>query len=95
MLERRDNRNPFVFLSLGDLSIEEGRLDEAERYYRRATRLGPRLAEAKAARGIWALEAGDPKAAQKWLKRARAIDPEDARTQELAAMLSQRLDSNE
>ena len=73
----------------GDLSLEEERLDEARRFYRRASKLGPDLAETRAARGLWALESGNEKAARKWLRRSRALDPDESRTQELASRLSQ------
>ncbi len=59
--DRGANRNPFSYLALGDLSLRQGRIDEAERFYRRALRLGPDQAETNAALGIWAIFAGRPR----------------------------------
>lgn len=95
LLDRRDNRNPFTYLSLGDQSFDSGRYEEAARYYRRAAKLGGRLAEAKAAMGLAALEMGEAKVARKWLKRAQALDPEEERTLELDRLLSQKSDASE
>jgi len=95
LLDRRDNRNPFTYLSLGDHSLDAGREVEADRFYRRASKLGPKLAETRAARGIWALEIGDREKASKWLRRAQAIDPEESRTRRLAQKLSRSDDSSE
>ena len=95
LLDRRDNKNPFTYLSLGDQSFDSGRYEEAARYYQRAGKLGRELAEARAARGLAALEMGELRAARKWLKRAQALDPEDSRTQELDKLLSQSEDSSE
>ena len=94
LLDRRDNRNPYVYLALGDASYYEARLSEADRYYRRATKLGPDLAEPRAARGLVALKFGNPKAARRWLKRAQARNPEDHRVKELVTKLSQQLDAS-
>ena len=88
LLDRRDNRNPFTYLTLGDASLDSGRLDEAKRFYLRAYRLEPRLAETRAARGIVALALGDLQKAAKWLRRAQEIDAAEARTVELAKKLS-------
>lgn len=90
LLDRRKNRNPFIYLDLGDSSLNAGRLEEARRFYRRALRLGAGLAEPRAARGIWELENGDPAKAKKWLRRALSIDPEDERARELARRLDDR-----
>lgn len=88
LLDRRDNRNPFIYLALGDRSQDLGRLDEAARFYRRAHHLEPRLAETRAARGLLALAFGDTQKAEKWLRRAQAVDSEEARTLELTDKLS-------
>jgi Flp pilus assembly protein TadD len=78
---------------LGDQSLEAGRLEEARRFYRRASILGDELAETKAARGHWALLNGQPKRARKWLRRAQAVDPEEERTVELERLLLKELGS--
>lgn len=87
LLDRRHNKNPFTYLTLGDLSLEEGRLEEAERFYRRALRLARYEAETHAALGGWALAAGKVDKARVWLERAREIDPENGRVVELGEQL--------
>ena len=88
LLDRRDNRNPFTYLALGDFSLESDRYGEAERFYRKAHRLAPGLADTRAARGILAFEEGEMRLAQKWLRRAREVDPNENRTLELADKIS-------
>lgn len=95
LLDRRDNRNPFTYLSLGDTSMELRRFEEAGRFYSRAYKLAPKLAETRAARGILAMTMGDERQASKWLKRAERIDPEETRTMELAKKVSRSKDSSE
>lgn len=92
LLDRRDNRNPFTYLTLGDSSLDRGRFAEAARFYRRAHQLDPQLAETRAARGIAALALGDAQKAAKWLRRAQAIDDQEDRTLELADKLSRSKD---
>jgi len=87
-LDRRRNRNPFTYLWLGDLSLEEGRLDEAKRFYRRALRLARYEAETRAAMGIWALSAGDRDKASSWLERAAELDGDNPRVRELERRLA-------
>lgn len=95
LLDRRDNRNPYTYLALGDQSFDIRRFEEAAKYYRRACKLGRGLAEPRAAMGLTALELEEPQVARKWLKRAQTIDPEEVRTQELGRLLSQLEDSSE
>ncbi|MEO1366139.1 MAG: tetratricopeptide repeat protein, partial [Acidobacteriota bacterium] len=52
------SQNPFTYLSLGDLSLQGGRFDEARRFYRRALGLSE-SAEAFAALGQASAAAGD------------------------------------
>ena len=87
LLDRRSNRNPFLLLALGDLSLEEGRLGEARSFYRRARRLGPMDAETSAALGLWAHAAGRERQARSWLTRAQLLDPESPRVLRLAETL--------
>ncbi len=89
LTDLRGNRNPFNYLALGDLSLREGRLEDAQRYYRRALDLGPDEAEVQAAMGLWHLEAGHRSRARKWLKRALKTDPEQARVRRLAEQIAQ------
>jgi tetratricopeptide (TPR) repeat protein len=87
LLDRRHNRNPFTYLNLGDLSLEEGRLEESERFYRRALRLARYEAEPHAAMGQWALAAGKADKAREWYDKAREIDPDNERVAELGERL--------
>jgi Flp pilus assembly protein TadD len=88
ILASRKNRNPFVFLQLGDLSIDHQQLAAAERFYRRAVRLGREHAETHAAYGLWYLEAGDTAQARRQLKRAERRDRDEGRTVELRQRLA-------
>lgn len=85
--DRGANRNPFSYLALGDLSMRQGRFEEAERFYRRALRLDPAQAEAPAALGICALSTGKTREARGWLKKAEKLDPDNARVSDLAQRL--------
>ena len=88
MVDKRNNRNPWSFLDLGDLNLRHGRLSEAERFYQKALRLSADDPEAYAALGLLSLEQGDTAAARRWLRKAeRQEGPQGART----AALQQRL----
>ncbi len=87
MLDRRGNRNPWAFLALGDHSLDNGRLEEAESFYRRALRLAVDKAEPAAALGLLAAESGALAEARQWLDRARLEDPHSERAAELAVRL--------
>jgi Flp pilus assembly protein TadD len=89
LLDRRDNRNPFILLSLGDFSLGEQRLDDARRFYERAHRLDRSHPETRAARGQWALAAGEEEQARRWLAAGQAADPDNLRVRRLAAALSE------
>lgn len=89
LTDRSENRNPFNFIALGDLSLEQGRPKDAERYYRRALNLEPDSAESQAAIGQWFLDAGRPRRAKRWLKRARKIDPDNPRVARLAEQITE------
>jgi tetratricopeptide (TPR) repeat protein len=88
ILERRNNRNPFVFLLLGDLSLGQGEMEDAGRFYRRALRLGREHAETHAAYGLWRLATGDRQRAARALTRAERRDREEQRTRKLRSSLS-------
>lgn len=87
LANRLGSRNPFGYLNLGDLSMSHGDLEEAHDYYRKALRLYKDHAEPYAALGLWELANGDTKQAERWLHRARAIDPTVDRVQLLASRL--------
>ncbi len=85
----RRNRNPFTYVALGDLSLRQGRLDEAERHYSRARRLGPDEAAPAAALGEVLLRRGERRAAERLLRRARRLKPDgDLRIDRLARLLA-------
>ena len=87
---RLDRRNPFNYLALGDISLGNGRYDEARRFYKRALGLehkGGQGAEVYAAMGQLALAQGDAQEALTWLKKAISIDQENPRVRGLAARL--------
>jgi Flp pilus assembly protein TadD len=87
LLDRRSTRNPFIYLALGDASLDEGRIEEARRFYRRAYSVARKAAEPRAALGQLALISGDREQARRWLERARQIDGEDGRVIKLARAL--------
>jgi Flp pilus assembly protein TadD len=87
LADRASNRNPFTYITLGDLNMRHGRMDEAGRFYRKALRRQGENAESLAAMGLWTLEQGDKKSARNWLRRAEGLDSESARV----ALLRRRL----
>ncbi|MDX1503068.1 MAG: hypothetical protein R3325_11980 [Thermoanaerobaculia bacterium] len=89
LLDRRDNRDPFIYLSLGDESLAARRLREAERYYQRAHRLAPTEGETRAALGLLAFHQGRPRRALRWWERSRPAEgePRGPRARQLAALL--------
>lgn len=91
VLDQRDNRNPYAFLALGDHSLEQQRLAEAESFYRRALRLSSEKAEARAALGQLAVVRGDFDGAREWLETARQADPGAPRVLELEDHLDPRI----
>ncbi len=74
-IDRRGNRNPFFYISLGDASIEIADLDAAGRFYERAYRLGREHAEAVAALGLWSARREDHERARELLAEAEALEP--------------------
>lgn len=89
MADAKRNRNPFTYIALGDLSLRYGRLDEAERFYSRARRLGPDEAAPAAALGEVLLRRGERKAAEKLLRRAQRLEPDgDRRIDRLVRLLA-------
>lgn len=88
LLDRRNNRNPFIYLALGDDALRTERFDDARRFYRRAQNLSPQP-ETNAAMGLLALELGDRPEAERWLQKAREEESDDARVFELAHRLGE------
>jgi Flp pilus assembly protein TadD len=87
ILDRRDNQDPFIYLALGDLSARSGHLKEARRFYLRAFDLAPERAEPAVALGLLKLRAGERRAAERWLKRAERVDPQNDRLERLRSAL--------
>lgn len=83
LLDRRKNRNPYVYLILGDESLEEGRLEDARRFYKKALGYSDEPAEALAALGLRALAAGELESARDWLARAQRDDATNPRVVQL------------
>ena len=77
--DRDANRNPYTYLTLGDLSMRHGKMDEAGRFYRKALRRGVDQAEPLAAMGLWELHQGAPAKARRLLAKAQEIDPSSNR----------------
>ncbi len=86
-LQRTPNRNPFTYISLGDISLRSGRFAEARRFYKRAVNLNREQAESYAALGQLALMRGDLDTARRMLRKARRLDDDNARTLRLASMI--------
>lgn len=84
---RRDYRDPFSYLALGDLAMRDGDLGEAGRLFQVARKLKPKHAEPLAALGQWALAVGRRDEAERWYLRASSIDPRDARVEALNRLL--------
>ena len=64
------NRNPFTYLSLGDLHMRHGRMAEAGRFYRKALKRQGENAESLAAMGCGASSRATRRRPAAWLKRA-------------------------
>jgi Tfp pilus assembly protein PilF len=67
-----------AYFMLGSIWANEGDLDQAVRFYRRAIKLAPRKADYYAALGrvLIQMGPGHNKEAVDWLKRALSLDPE-------------------
>lgn len=74
LLAASPSRNPFTYVSLGDVSLLSGRVGEAEKLYRRAVKLNPGDADAYAALGQLAAASGNLRTAHKMLRKARKIE---------------------
>ncbi|MEL7060522.1 MAG: tetratricopeptide repeat protein [Acidobacteriota bacterium] len=92
-LAEAPGRDPFTHLLLADLARSAGRLGEAERFYRRAERLGDAevRSEALSGRGLLALRGNDRRAAGRLLRDAAALEVSiGVRQRQLKALLDAR-----
>jgi tetratricopeptide (TPR) repeat protein len=87
LADRASNRNPFTYLTLGDLNMRHGRMAEAGRFYRKALKRQGENAESLAAMGLWSLEQGDKKEARSLLQKAEGLDKESPRVALLRRLL--------
>lgn len=87
LADRSANRNPYTYLTLGDLSVRHGKIEEAGRFYRKALRRRTDSAESLAAMGLWELRQGERRKARRLLERAEEIDPEASRVTVLKSSL--------
>jgi Tfp pilus assembly protein PilF len=87
LADRSGNRNPYTYLTLGDLSMRHGKMDEAGRFYRKALRRRSDSAEPLAAMGAWELEQGGKRKARRLLEKAEEIDPQSVRVAMLKSSL--------
>ena len=94
LLEQGDPEDPYAYLVLGDHALRGRRIQDAERFYRRAVRKDRRSGEARAAWGMALLEQGETRKAGKQLRKAQKRDPEHARTVRLARTLELTGDSD-
>ena len=72
---------PYVILARGDLEAADGRVETALRYYRKAARLDPSIAEPPMAIARLALTSGKPQEARRAALRALKLDPENVEAQ--------------
>lgn len=77
LLVRNDHRNPFAWLAMGEFSLEQGRLEDADSFLRRAYRFAPKDLEVLLARAEVAMAGGHTEKAMRWLRRAERVAPED------------------
>ncbi|MBI3268074.1 MAG: tetratricopeptide repeat protein [Planctomycetes bacterium] len=64
-----------VYFRLGEIDLDEGKVDDAERSLRRATELDPESAPAAGRLGVVLLGKKQPEEAATWLRRAVTLDP--------------------
>ncbi len=87
LLSQTRVRDPYASLVLGDQARREGRLEDAERFYRRSISTDRRSAEARAALGLVLAETGRSRQANRRLEQALRIDPANPRALVLARVL--------
>lgn len=81
------NATPFLLLTRGDLEMSQGHLDEAERLFRRARRLDPRIPEVYLALARLEVRRGRNGAAQRLVEKALGLDPAHPEALQMAAKL--------
>lgn len=72
-LDRRDNRNPYTYLALGDLALQSGDARGARRFYGRARQLSWGNPDVLRALARWAQSEGDDQRAQQLGQRAAQL----------------------
>lgn len=75
---RMSGASAHVLIVRGDVELSQGRIDAALKFYKRARRMAPRLADPHVAIARAELARARPAAASKSLARALALDPENA-----------------
>lgn len=88
VLGRQSTRNPFVYLAVGDLAMDQGDWEGARRFYRRARRLRRSDPDLLAALGQANFELGDLRKATKLLSVALEKDPGNLRAKRLERSLA-------
>jgi Flp pilus assembly protein TadD len=79
VVTRRGGANPWLLLALGDTALRTQDLKGARRFYRRAKSIARDEAAPLAALASWALAAGKPDDARRWVERAEELDAEEPR----------------
>ncbi|MCP4204792.1 MAG: tetratricopeptide repeat protein [bacterium] len=87
VLGRQTTRNPFVYLAVGDLSMDQGDWEGARQFYRQGRRLRRSDPDLLAALGEANLRLGDLEKAEKLLNKALKKDPENERAKRLQGAL--------
>jgi Flp pilus assembly protein TadD len=85
----RHGRMPYTLLLRGDLELQDGQIRRALRYYRRAMRENPELADAHLAVGRAEMRRGRSTAARKAMGRALTLDPDNADALDALAKLDE------
>lgn len=87
LLARSANRNPYAWLSVGEFSLDQGRLEDSRRFLRRAYRLAPDEGDILLARAELELAEDREEKARKWFRRAEGSTTDQDRLEELRAVL--------
>jgi tetratricopeptide (TPR) repeat protein len=79
---------PYTILARGDLEAADGRVDAALRYYRRAARLDPKLADPHVSMARLARAAGHFDDARRAAERALKLDPDNVEAKGILEQIS-------